>query len=109
MALCPKCRTNLGLRTSFALANVWGPRGVLNPGPKLEFECPRCGTILTYRYQVAGLCWVLAILPIMFFPALPEFGRWSSAVWILLILLYELTLAVGFSIYATPMIARDDF
>ena len=109
MALCPKCGTNLGLRTSFALSNVWGPRGVLNPGPRLEFECFRCGTVLTYPYQIAGLCWVLALLPLMFFSALLEFGQWSSGEWMVAILFYELGLAVAFSVYAKPMIAREGF
>ena len=112
VALCPKCRTDLGLRTSFALANLWSMRGVPPYGGgfnfSLEFPCHRCGTILTYRYELAGLFALLALLPLMAQPLLPSFnlGIWAFPLWAFATILYLLVLAALFSYYARPMVAN---
>ena len=111
MAACPRCGAALGLRTSFALANFLTMRGVPPYGgfnPRLEFRCYGCGRILTYRYELAGLFAVLALLPLMAYPALPSFnlGRWALFVWPVAILLYWATLAALFSYFARPMPAN---
>lgn len=111
MAACPKCHTGLGLRTSFALANLWSMRGVPPYGGgfsfRLEFPCHRCGTILTYRYELAGLFAVLALVPLIAQAALPGFnlGAWSFVSWALVTITYWAGLAVFFSYYACPMVA----
>jgi hypothetical protein len=109
VATCPKCGTNLGLRTSFALANVWNPRGISPFGfsPRLEFPCHRCGTSLTYRYKVAGLFAVLALLPLMILPVLPSLhaGNWAYLLWLFAFVVYWASLAAFFSRYARPIIA----
>jgi hypothetical protein len=110
MATCPKCGANLGLRTSFALAHFWNPRGISPFGfsPRLEFPCHRCGTTLTYRYEAAGVFAVLAFLPLMFSPALPSLsvGNWTFLVWPIVFVTYWAGLAAFFSLYAHPMIAN---
>jgi hypothetical protein len=78
----------LGLQTSFALAQFWSRRPVGGFNSKIEFACHRCGTILTYRYELAGLFAVLALLPmIVVFPAFPprSIDLWSYVLWPLII------------------------
>ena len=112
MAACPKCYANLGLRTSFALANFWSMRGVPPYGGgfnfRLEFPCHRCGSILTYRYELVGVFAVLALLPLMAQPALPTFnlGAWAYVLWSLATIAYWIGLAAFFSYYARPMVAN---
>lgn len=110
MAACPKCGASLGLRTSFALANLRSMRGVPPFGgfnPRLEFPCHRCGTMLTYRYELAGVFAVLALLPLMAYPALPSLGvgNWAYLLWPAAALIYWAGLAVFFSWYARPLVA----
>ena len=110
MAACPRCGASLGLRTSFALANFWTMRGVppFAYRPKLEFRCRRCGRVLTYRYELAGLFAVLALLPFMAWSALPSFnlGRWGLFLWPVASLLYLAVLAILFSYFARPIPAN---
>ena len=107
MATCPKCSAELGLRTSFALAQFWSRRPVGGFNSKIEFACHRCGTILTYRYELAGLFAVLALLPVMvMFPASVLPKGWWSIVLLLLWVVYVAALCTFFSHSACPMIAN---
>ena len=107
MARCPRCRMPLGLTTSFAFANFRQPLGLHAPSPRIEFECHGCGTILTYRYEIAGLCWVLAIVGLLVAAA-----SWSQlgtlGTWLVVggLLVYWLVLASLFSHYARPIVAN---
>ena len=101
MATCPKCRANLGLQTSFALANFWSTPlygGWFNQF-RLAFPCRRCGTTLTYRYEPAVLFAVLALLPLMAQPVLPTFnlGPWAFVLWSLVFIVYWVALSAFFS------------
>ena len=93
--------------TSFALANFRQPFGLHAPNPRIEFECYGCGTILTYRYETAGLCWVLAIVGLLVAAA-----SWSQlgtlGTWLVVggLLIYWLVLASLFSHYARPIVAN---
>jgi hypothetical protein len=97
------------LGTSFALANFWNPRGISPFGfsPRLEFPCRRCGTTLTYRYEIAGAFAVLALLPLMLSPVLPSLGagNWAFFIWSMVFVAYWAGLAAFFSLYARPMVA----
>jgi len=110
MATCPRCGAPLGLRTSFALANLWTMRGVppFAYRPKLEFRCHRCARILTYRYELAGLFAVLALLPFMAWSALPSLnlGKWAFFLWPVAGFAYLAALAVLFSYFARPIPAN---
>jgi hypothetical protein len=108
MAACPKCGADLGLHTSFALANIWSPSGIGNFGFRLEFRCRLCSTKLTYRADVAGLFAILALLPMIVFPLLPSFGLSSGLaymLWCVAIVSYWAGLAIFFSRYANPIVA----
>ena len=93
--------------TSFALANFRQPLGLHAPSPRIEFECHGCGTILTYRYEIAGLCWVLAIVGLLVAAA-----SWSQlgtlGTWLVVggLLIYWLMVASLFSHYARPIVAN---
>ena len=76
MARCPRCRMPLGLMTSFALSNFQGPRGLNGPSPLIAFECCHCATRLTYRFETAALCWILAIAGLLFVTAMTCFWVW---------------------------------
>lgn len=110
MAACPRCGAPLGLRTSFALANLWTMRGVppFAYRPKLEFRCPHCRRVLTYRYGLAGLFAVLALLPFMAWSALPSFnlGDWAFFLWPVAGVCYLVALAILFSYFARPIPAN---
>jgi uncharacterized membrane protein (DUF4010 family) len=75
--------------------------------PRLEFRCYRCGRLLTYRYELAGVFAVLALLPFMAWPALPSLnlGSWAPF-WPVAILVYLVALASLFSYFARPMPAN---
>jgi len=112
VAACPRCGTALGLRTSFALANFLTMDGVPPYGggfnPRLEFRCHHCRRVLTYRYELAGAFAVLALLPLMAYPALPSFnlGSWAFLLWPVAILSYWAVLGILFSCFARPMPAN---
>ena len=110
MATCPKCGVELGLKTSFAFANFWTMGGVPPYGrwPLLEYPCYRCNTILTYRYELAGLFAVLALLPFIAQQALTllDPGQMNYAIWALECLAYWAALAALFSYNARPRIAN---
>lgn len=104
MARCPRCRMPLGLMTSFALSNFQEPRGLHGPSPLIAFECCHCATRLTYRFETAALCWILAIAGL-----LVAADAWSSrgtlGTWLVAIglVLYWLALASVFSLFAQPI------
>jgi predicted RNA-binding Zn-ribbon protein involved in translation (DUF1610 family) len=108
VATCPKCGAELGLRTSFALANIRNVRGIYPHSARLEYPCHRCGARLTYRYEVAGLFAVLALVPLMLLPALPSLGvgNWAFGVWALIFAGYWVGLAALFSQWAPPLVAN---
>ena len=107
MARCPRCRTPLGLMTSFALANFRQPFGLHAPNPRIEFECYGCGTILTYRYETAGLCWVLAIVGLLVAAvSWSQLGTWGTWLVVVGLLIYWLVLASLFSFYTPPLVAN---
>jgi len=108
VATCPKCRTELGLKTSFALVNMWSSRGIYPLNPRIEFPCHRCGVVLTYRYEIAGLFAILALMPFVMLPALPSLGLgdWAFAGWAFVFIAYWVVLAVFFSQYARPIVAN---
>ncbi len=83
-------------------------RGIRGFNSRLEFPCHRCGTILTYRYQLPGLFAALALLPFMAQPALPDFnlGAWAFPLWTFVGFVYLFALAAFFSYYAHPMVAN---
>jgi hypothetical protein len=87
--------------------NIWNPRGVYPLSPRIEFACHRCGTVLTYRYEIAGVFALLALVPFIMLPALPSLGigNWAFAVWASAFVAYWISIAVLFSQYARPMIA----
>ena len=107
MATCPKCQAELGLRTSFALVNIRSTSGIYPFSPRIEFPCHRCGVVLTYRYEIAGLFALLALMPFMMLPALPSLGlgNWAFGVWAFVFVAYWLGLAALFSQYARPKVA----
>ena len=76
--------------------------------PKLEFRCHRCGRVLTYRYELAGLFAVLAFAPFMAWSALQSFnlGGWSYFLWPVAGLSYLAMLAILFSYFAQPIPAN---
>ena len=76
--------------------------------PKLEFRCHRCGRVLTYRYELAGVFAVLAFLPFMAWSALPSLnlGGWTFFLWPIAILFYLVALAILFSYLARPIPAN---
>jgi hypothetical protein len=107
VADCPKCSSDLGLKTSFALANFWNPGGLGRyfVPPKLEFPCHRCGTVLTYRADVAGLFAILALVPFLGTFLLQTLGYWAFLLGAVAFVAYLVGLAIFFSRYAQPMVA----
>jgi|SRR5688572_13073067 len=107
MAACPRCHSELGYKTSFALANIWYPGGLgrLISSPRLEFRCHRCSTKLTYPATVAGLFMILALVPFLAVFALQSFGYWAFLLGSMALLGYWVGLAIFFSRYAQPMVA----
>lgn len=88
------------------MANFQRPLGLDAPTPRIEFECHSCGSILTYRYETAGLCWALAVVGLLAaavsWSQLGTLGTWLVAAGLLI---YWLVLASLFSFYARPVLA----
>ena len=110
MAKCPSCHIDLGLQTSFALANFWGPQSVGTSRIRLPFRCRGCGVLLTYRAGTAGLFLVLVMIPMFMFLIFPfrEQGAWVDWVWVAILLVYFVNLAVVFSRAAKPILTSGD-
>ena len=105
VAKCPCCHIDLGLQTSFALANLWELQSVRTTRLRLPFHCRGCGVLLTYRAGTAGLFYALVVVPMFTLLILHIEFDW---VWVPILLVYFVILAVTFSRVARPILASGD-
>ena len=103
-AACPHCRAKLGLRTVFALGDLWDPRVHGRHGLQLEFRCYACAERLKYPANTLLSFIALAILPIVLMALLSDAGsaEWLSSVRNLMAP-YWIGLGVLYSFLATPI------
>lgn len=107
IATCPHCRAKLGLRTAFALADLWDPRTTGPIGFRPEFLCYECGRHLGYPANTALSFVALAILPLLLIGLMPDLagGGFSSIGPVFA--LYLASLATVYSHFATPILAGE--
>jgi hypothetical protein len=106
IATCPHCRAKLGLRTTFALANLWDPRTAGPIGLRPEFLCYQCGHHLGYPANTALSFIALAVLPLLMIGLMPDLRPAGMSTISLLFTVYLTSLAIFYSHFATPIVAR---
>ena len=105
-AACPHCRAKLGLRTVFALGDLWDPRVHCAGALGLEFQCYACARTLRYPASTLGSFVALAVLPIVSLALLRDAGlAASSAPLQALIAPYLAGLGAAYSYLAAPVLA----
>jgi hypothetical protein len=108
-AACPHCRTKLGFRTSFTLAELWDARTSGPIGFRFDYLCYQCGSPLGYPLNTALSFIALAVLPLVIMGLSPELkADWSSSIAILL-MPYLGILASVYSYLATPILSDPLF
>jgi hypothetical protein len=105
-AACPHCRAKLGLRTAFALGDLWDPRIASLAGLRLEFNCYACGRALRYPLRTFASFIALAVLPIALMALARDFAPagWSAPLQALLAP-YWIGLGAAYSLLAAPVLA----
>ena len=103
-ATCPHCRAKLGLRTLFALGDLWDPRVCCPSGLRLEFRCYSCADTLRYPASTFASFIALAVLPVVLMALLRDLGvtGWSAPIQSLLAP-YWIGLGAAYSLLATPI------
>lgn len=103
-ASCPHCRAKLGLRTVFALGDLWDPRIRPIGSVGLAFQCYRCSRTLRYPINTLASFIALAVLPIVLMALLRDSGmpEWSASLPTLLAP-YWAGLGAGYSFLASPI------
>ncbi len=103
-AACPHCNARLGLRTVFALGDLWDPRIASLSGLRLEFRCYACSAALRYPAQTFASFVALAVLPVVLMALARDFapGGWGAPIQTLLAP-YWVALGAAFSCLATPV------
>ncbi len=103
-AACPHCRAKLGLRTVFALGDLWDPRIHGRHGLELEFRCYACAEPLKYPISTLVSFIALAVLPIVLMALLRDTGstEWLSSIRNLMAP-YWIGLGVLYSFLAMPI------
>jgi hypothetical protein len=106
-AACPHCRARLGLRTIFALGDLWDPRIRSMNGLGLEFRCYDCARALRYPVNTLASFIALAILPVVLMALLRDSGllEWSTSIPTLLGP-YWIGLGALYSFLATPILSN---
>ena len=94
-ATCPHCRARLGLRTLFALGDLWDPRVRAATALRLEFRCYACSRTLRYPLNTLASFAALAVLPVL---AL----AWAAPIQSLLPA-YWMVLGAAYSCLAAPV------
>lgn len=105
-AACPHCRAKLGLRTVFALGDLWDPRVHSASALRLEFRCHACASVLRYPLSTLASFVALAVLPVVSMALLRdlELGGWSTPIPTLLAP-WWIGLGALYSTLATPALA----
>jgi hypothetical protein len=106
-AACPHCRARLGLRTTFALGDLWDPRIRSMSGLRLEFRCYACARALSYPLNTLASFIALAILPVVLMALVRDFGmaEWTTSIQTL-IAPYWVGLGALYSFLATPILPQ---
>src|SRR5262245_853679 len=103
-AACPHCRAKLGLRTLFALGDLWDPRVTSPAALRLEFRCYSCADPLRYPASTFASFVALAVLPVVLMALLRnlDVAGWSATIQSLLVP-YWIGLGAAYSLLATPV------
>ena len=105
-AACPHCRARLGLRTIFAIGDLWDPRVRSPSGFTLEFRCYECARALRYPLNTVASFIALAVLPVLLMALLRDSGLldWATSIPGLLAP-YWIALGAVYSFLASPILA----
>lgn len=105
-AACPHCRSRLGLRTVFALADLWDPRIHAVTGLRFEFRCFACARTLRYPVSTLASFIAMAVLPVVSMAVLRDFNYagWQAPIQTLLAP-YWIGLGAAYSALAAPVLA----
>jgi hypothetical protein len=103
-AACPHCRARLGLRTVFALGDLWDPRINSVTGLRFEFRCYACARALRYPASTLASFVALAVLPVVSMAVLRDFNfpAWQAPIQTLLAP-YWIGLGAVYSFLAAPI------
>jgi hypothetical protein len=103
-AACPHCRAKLGLRTLFALGDLWDPRVHSLGGLRFEFRCYACARTLRYPLSTLASFIALAVLPVVSMALLRdmEMGGWGAPIQTLMAP-YWIGLGAAYSFLAAPV------
>jgi hypothetical protein len=103
-AVCPHCRAKLGLRTVFALGDLWDPRVCSLRALRLEFRCYACAGTLRYPLSTLASFIALAVLPVVSMALVRDLGvvEWSAPIQSLMAP-YWIGLGVAYSFLAAPV------
>jgi hypothetical protein len=104
-AACPHCRARLGLRTVFALADLWDPRIHSITGLRFEFRCYACARALRYPASTFASFIALAVLPVVSMAVLRDFNVAGWAAIQTLLAPYWIGLGALYSFLAAPVLA----
>jgi hypothetical protein len=107
-AACPHCRTRLGLRTVFALADLWDARIRCLSSLRFEFNCFECGRTLRYPALTFASFVALAVLPVALMALARDYAPAGGAASIQTLLPpYWIALGAAYSFLAAPVLAGD--
>jgi hypothetical protein len=103
-AACPDCRAKLGLRTLFALGDLWDPRVRSANALRLKFRCYACARELRYPLSTLASFIALAVLPVVAMALVRDFGLggWSGPIQSLMPP-YWMGLGAAYSCLAAPV------
>jgi hypothetical protein len=103
-AACPDCRAKLGLRTLFALGDLWDPRVCALGALRLEFRCYACTRTLRYPVSTLASFIALAVLPVVSLALVRDLGvgEWSAPIQSLMAP-YWIGLGAAYSLLAAPV------
>jgi hypothetical protein len=103
-AACPHCRAKLGLRTLFALGDLWDPRVHSLGGLRFEFRCYACARTLRYPLSTLASFIALAALPVVSMALLRdlEMVGWGAPIQTLMGP-YWIGLGAAYSFLAAPV------
>ncbi|MGE5792188.1 MAG: hypothetical protein ACM36B_05835 [Bacteroidota bacterium] len=105
-AACPHCRARLGLRTLFALGDLWDPRVCSLTALRLDFRCYACARTLRYPLSTFASFLALAVLPVVSMALFRDLGLagWSAPIPSLMAP-YWAVLGAAYSYLAAPVLA----
>ena len=103
-AACPHCQAKLGLRTLFALGDLWDPRVCALNALRLEFRCYACTRALRYPVSTLASFIALAVLPVVSMALVRDLGMggWSAPIQALTAP-YWIGLGAAYSFLAAPV------